>query len=106
MSDDLISRKALMEEIQSFRCSITGLRAGKGVLAHAADEYRKSILQIIEDQPTAFNKEKVIEELDKCKQIMLSPASKDCFGEECRENDCMACVFNKAIEVVEKGGIE
>lgn len=51
MSDDLISRKALLEEIQSFRCSITGLRAGKGVLARAADEYRRSIIQIIKDQP-------------------------------------------------------
>ena len=56
MSNDLISRKALFEEIQSFRCSITGLRAGKGVLAHAADEYRKSILKIIEDQPIALEK--------------------------------------------------
>jgi hypothetical protein len=62
--------------------------------------------RLIDSQPAAFDKEKVIEELDKCKQIMLSPASKDCFGEECRENDCMACVFNKAIEIVEKGGIE
>ena len=51
MSDDLISRKTLLEEIQSFRCSITGLRAGKGVLARAADEYRRSIIQIIKDQP-------------------------------------------------------
>lgn len=64
MSDDLISRKALLEEIQSFKCYITGLRAGKGNLARAADEYRKSILQIIEDQPTAFDKEQVIEELE------------------------------------------
>ena len=56
MSDDLISRKALFEEIQSFRCSIMGLRAGKGVLAHAEAEYRKSILQIIENQPPAFKK--------------------------------------------------
>ena len=56
MSDDLISRKALLEEIQSFRCSITGLRTAKGVLARAADEYKKSILQIIEDQPTALEK--------------------------------------------------
>lgn len=36
----------------------------------------------------------------------LYTVKEDCFGEECRENDCMACVFNKAIEVVEKGGIE
>lgn len=46
MSEDLISRKALIEEIRNFRCSITGLRAGKGVLARAADEYRESILWI------------------------------------------------------------
>lgn len=57
MSDDLISRKALLEEIQSFRCSITGLKAGKGVLARAADEYQRSILQIVEDQPTVFDEE-------------------------------------------------
>lgn len=88
MKDDLISRKALMEEIQSFRCSITGLRAGKGVLAHAADEYRKSILQIIEDQPTAFNKEKVIEELENY-----------LFEKYCVEGD------EKIAETVEKGGL-
>ena len=54
MSDDLISRKALLEVIQSFRCSITGLRAGKGVFTQATDEYQKSILQIVEDQPAAL----------------------------------------------------
>ena len=63
MSDDLISRKAVPEEILSFRCSITGLRAGKGVISHAAEEYRKSILRIIEEQPTAFDENNVIEKL-------------------------------------------
>ena len=87
MSDDLISRKSLIEEIQNFRCSITGLRAGKGVLARAADEYRKSILQIIENQPTAFDKEKVIEELKE---------------EGCIIDDEKG---NRAVEIVEKGGI-
>lgn len=88
MKDDLISRKTLMEEIQSFRCSITGLRAGKGVLAHAADEYRKSILQIIDNQLTAFNKEKVIEELENY-----------LFEKYCVEGD------EKIAETVEKGGL-
>lgn len=59
----------------------------------------------IQELPAAYNKEKMIEELEKCRQIMLSPASEDCFGEECRENNCMACVFNKAIEIAEKGGV-
>ena len=89
MSDDLISRKALLEEIKSFRCYITGLRAGKGILAHAADEYRKSILQIIEDQPTAFDKEKVIEELEDY-----------LFEKYCVEGDA------KIAEIVEKSGID
>lgn len=88
MSDDLISRKALLEEIRSFRCSITGLRAGKGVLAHAADEYRESILRIIEEQPTAFDKEKVIDQLKEEGCIIDDEAG------------------NRLVEIVEKGGIE
>lgn len=95
MNDDLISRKALFEEIQSFRCSITGLRAGKGVLAHAADEYRKSVLQIVENQPTAFDKEKVTEnlknEIELCVTHPLYP------GKYIKKN--------RAIEIVEKGGV-
>lgn len=98
MSDDLISRKTLMEEIQSFRCSITGLRAGKGVLAHAADEYRKSILQIIEDQPTAFNKENVIEQ--------IREKVSDCYLEYCgKYNNCLQCRADEAVKIVEKGGL-
>lgn len=88
MSDDLIIRKALFEEIQSFRCSITGLRAGKGVLASAADEYRKSILQIIEDQQTAFDKEKVIDQLKEEGCIIDDEAG------------------NRAVEIIERGGIK
>lgn len=87
MSDDLISRKALLEEIRSFRCSIMGLRAGKGVLDRAVDKYRESILQVIEDQTTAFDKEKVIEELKE---------------EGCIIDDEKG---NRAVEIVEKGGI-
>lgn len=95
MSDDLISRKALLEEIRSFRCSITGLRAGKGVLARAADEYRKSILQIIEDQPTAFDKEKVTEELKGEIELVI-------------HNPMIAGRYikkSRAVEIIEKGGI-
>lgn len=96
MNDDLISRKALLDEVKSFQCSITGLRAGKGVLARAADEYRESILKIIEDQPTEFDKEKVIEQLNRCRiyqfQGMLP--------------DGRVCHFSDVIEIVEKGGIE
>lgn len=88
MSDDLISRKTLIEEIQSFRCNLIGLRSGKGMLALVADQYRKSILQIVEDQPTAFDKEKVIEVLKEEGCIIDNDAG------------------NRAAEIIEKGGIE
>lgn len=52
-------------------CTLTGLRSGKGVLAHAANEYRKSILQIIQDQPTAMGREKTspVGGVDRSEQI-------------------------------------
>ena len=88
----LIDADLLTEEIESLRCTLTGLRAGKEVLARAADEYRKSILQIISDQPTAFDKEKVIE---KIKEIMNDESIR--FVDQ---------AVNRTIEIVEKGGIE
>lgn len=109
MSDDLISRKALLEEIQSFRCSITGLRAGKGIIARAADEYQKSILHIIEDQPASFDKEKVIEDLnDRMKDAGKWAAKYDEVGDTGNMDlqDMAARCYKNAIEIVEKGGIE
>lgn len=64
MSDDLISRKALMEEINSLRISITGLRAGKCVLANFLKEYKKSILKCIDEAPTAYDTDEICEKID------------------------------------------
>lgn len=102
MSEDLISRKALIEEIRNFRCSITGLRAGKGVLARAADEYRKSILQIIDDQPTALNKENVIREI----RVGVMAAN-DEYISTCDEYyHGMVEAHKIDLRIIEKGGIE
>lgn len=49
--NDLISRKAVLEEVESLQVTITGLRAGKSVLQDFANEYRKSVLRIIQDAP-------------------------------------------------------
>lgn len=107
MSDDLISRKSLLEEIQSFRCSITGLRAGKGILAHAADEYRKSILQIVEDQPVVFDKEKAIKELKQNRDI--AEAEYKVAGEYGDDGNFLlgkVMAYDIAMEIVEKGGLD
>jgi hypothetical protein len=54
-----------MEEINSLTVTITGLRAGKGVLSQFAVEYKKSILKIIDEAPTAYDVDKVVEQLEK-----------------------------------------
>lgn len=51
MNNDLISRKALAEELSSLTMTIVGLRAGKGVLNEYMTEYRKSVLRIVDEAP-------------------------------------------------------
>lgn len=49
---EYIEREALKEEIEYLRITITGLRAGKGVLTEFAYQYRNSILKAIDEQAT------------------------------------------------------
>lgn len=105
MSDDLISRESLIEEIMSFRCSLTGLRSGKGMLALVADQYRKSILQIIDDQPTAFDKENVHQELIELRNAEIcKPDSMNKYDEA--QSLGRYSAFLDAIRIVERGGIK
>jgi hypothetical protein len=48
----MIDADALTEELSSLTTTITGLRAGKGVLREFMTEYRKSVLRIVDEQPT------------------------------------------------------
>ena len=59
------------------------------------------VMDDIDEMPTAFDKEKVIEELDKF-------TGEECTLHECgiRSERCKPCIAKKAIEIVEKGGIE
>lgn len=67
------------------------------VLIDVAPELEDTIAQ----QPTAFDKEKVIGELYRY-------TAEECELHECgiRSEYCNVCMAKKAIEIVEKGGIE
>ena len=83
MSDDLISRKALLEVIDiSFIIPILKMNL------RPEHEAVLKIREIIMNMPTAFDKEKVIEELKE---------------EGCIVDDDAG---NRAVEIIEKGGIE
>lgn len=71
MSEDLISRSALMEEIESLRVTVTGLRAGKGILREFMEQYKASVLKIIDEAPTAYDVDKVVEQLKANSKTMM-----------------------------------
>ena len=60
----------------------------------------------IVDQPTAYNRDKVVEQLEEIKRMMESNISPDCFRAECIEADCTVCLAGKVIEIVKGGGNE
>jgi len=93
MKDDLISKEELIKKITEQY----DMQYGNYPLSNVID--------CIQNQPSANKQDEIIEQLKKCRDTMLSPVTQDCFGEECRYNDCMACVFAKAIEIVKRGGL-
>lgn len=84
MSDDLISRKALINILN--------------ILKGVDKDWLLTINQIIdfiEDQPIAFDKEKVIEEIKEYSKTV--PLYWNCNGGD---------LVNKIIDIIEKGGVE
>lgn len=67
---------------------------------------QKEFIDCVNDQPTVFDADKVVEQLEEVEKIMTSPVTEDCFGKECRASDCTVCLISKAIEIVKEGGIE
>lgn len=65
-----------------------------------------ALAQKIDQQPTAYDTDKVVEQLEEVEKIMTSPVNNDCFGEECRASDCTVCLISKAIEIVKGGGVD
>lgn len=47
----MIDEKKLIEELKSLRVTVTGIRAGKGVLNEYAKHFKDSIIRIIDKQP-------------------------------------------------------
>ena len=88
-SDDLISRKALIEKLEKWCGEQRYLIA-------------EEVWTIIENAPTAFDKEKVIEELK------TRTNGSFFFSDWCESEELFgrAMGYKNAIKIVEKGGIE
>ena len=87
MSDDLISRKALLDR---FRYGDKESESDKAWIC--------AVRRMIKEQPTAFDKEKVIEELEYDKEMSAK------YNTGLREQGHIEA-FDEAISIVKKGGI-
>ena len=101
MSNDLISRRMIKSLIETIRdCwAISPYVSANDMKLYS--EVFNVVLNEISNCPTYFDKEKVIEEFDKL-------TGEECTLHECgiRSERCRPCIAKKAIEIVEKGGIE
>lgn len=94
MSDDLISRKAVYKAFSDY--------LNRSFLAEISSQTELSIGEIasvIKSVPAAFDKEKVIEELQKHSHNYYPSIDHYCLSRK-------AVDLKDAIEIVEKGGIE
>lgn len=91
MSDDLISRKALLDR---FRYGDKESESDKAWIC--------AVRRMIKEQPTAFDKEKVLEELKKHADIAIE--TNEAYGSEVAFGEWSA--YKQAEEIVKKGGIE
>ena len=91
MSDDLISRKALLDR---FRYGDKESESDKAWIC--------AVRRMIKEQPTAFDKEKVLEELKKHADIAIE--TNEAYGSEVALGEWSA--YKQAEEIVKKGGIE
>lgn len=55
-------KKALLEELKEFKMSITGSKNAMALMV--MDETKRSIMRIVAEQPTVYDKEKVVERLE------------------------------------------
>jgi hypothetical protein len=98
----LIDADKLIEDLKSSRFFIASLRCNKSILGETMRQYAKLINKTIEEQPTAFDVDKVVKQLERKSKIH------NIVGES--KNDIVniyasAC-YDEAIEIVKAGGID
>lgn len=94
MSDDLISRKAAYKAFSDYLN-----RNYIGEISSQTELSIGEIASVIKSIPTAYDKEKVIEQ--------IREKVSDCYLEYCgKYNNCLQCRADEAVKIVEKGGIE
>ena len=111
MSNELINRSLLLEELNDISLNISG--SANAMALVVMDETKKRIAKIIEEQPAAFDLDKIVkkieyavEPIDQCTHRFCQEiAVEDCD----RYANCESCMSEHIIEIIkssEKKGME
>lgn len=99
---DLISRSELLEELKSLKIVLNGKQI-------FSDDAKDTVLRIVNEQPTAYDIDKVVEELEECSWSLeakiLVPNSNE-LGEYEEEVERKMICTQDAIEIVKQGEIK
>ena len=97
----LIDADKLLEELNGFSMRITG--SANALALSVMHETKKSIAKMVDEQPTAYDVDKVVErlELDSQNIELIYPTDQGYDYE-----DAIGIDINKAKEIVKSGGIE
>lgn len=90
MSNNLISRSVLLEEINNFSMRIPG--SVNAMAITIMEETKKSIAKMIDEQPTAYDVNKVVEKLEE--------------HFNATDDSTARLAYHHAIEIVKSSGIE
>ena len=108
MSNDLISRSALLEEINNFSMRVTG--SANAMALVIMDETKKSIMRMVEEQLDVYDVDKVVEQLDNLIKPTEQYRHSFCgtvTDEHCTKyNGCEYCITEQILRIIKSGGIE
>jgi hypothetical protein len=111
MSDDLISRSALVKKLNTEEgCKDTVVNIPPNatineILNIGLKAYREILFEAIKEVPTAYDKEKVIEQLEEEKKTEHSLLVTPCMPMDLKYEHGEKC-YKRAIGIVKAGGIE
>lgn len=96
MSNELIRRSALLEELNNFSMRIAG--SVNDMAITIMEETKKSIVKMVDEQPAAYDVDKVVERLEET--LLNLTFHKD------NDSKIWNKAIHKAIEIAKSGGIE
>ncbi len=88
------------------RCFKRVLRKKISKLSSEKGLVRKSdVIRVISEQNCDYDVNQVMKKVKEVEEMLTSLENKDCFRQECKSSDCVACIINKAIEMVKGDNI-